>query len=187
MLLSSKTLKSLLKAYTVTDLQVLSTSCGLFGRRIQRIWWIGYDDQRFVCRGAQLCHEVFLLSRISNQQRAVQPTPAVSWGRSLKCVYLLSKGKRDLTDCVRHYFKEERLEDYKCAKCNQVGSTTRQLELTSLPPVWLLAVFLIVFQVLSLHFLLFVYDKDTMLKKKLFDDVSFPQKFNSDRKLINYR
>lgn len=93
----------------------------------------------------------------------------------------MKKGKRSLSECIKAYRNVERLHDYKCAKCNNVGTASRELKIEKLPPVSFFKKFFNSSKILSVHFLMFVYDKDTMMKKKLFDDISFPKNFGSER------
>lgn len=70
-------------------------------------------------------------------------------------------GLGNISECLSRYLHPERLEGFRCEDCNQVNSSTRKVELTSLPPI------------LNLTLMRFIFDMQLGDKKKLTHDISF--------------
>ncbi|XP_050442355.1 ubiquitin carboxyl-terminal hydrolase 48-like [Adelges cooleyi] len=76
------------------------------------------------------------------------------------------KGHKSLNDSLQEFLKEEHLtgdNQYYCNYCNSKQDAVRRICLTNLPPV------------LNLQFMRFVYDRQTMQKKKLNTYIQFSQ------------
>ncbi|XP_077385618.1 ubiquitin carboxyl-terminal hydrolase 48 isoform X2 [Festucalex cinctus] len=79
------------------------------------------------------------------------------------------QGHKNLTECVKEFLKDEKLDGdncYFCESCQSKHSATRRIRLHSLPPT------------LNLQLMRFVFDRQTGHKKKLNTYISFPDQLD---------